>query len=1427
MVPLNADAHTALPPLARVVLAALALGAVPRPRTWVFEALAEPGLREPDTRRPTQEQVREALQTLAQGGWAAQDLRRTGYWSPTSAALPLAWRALLDQARAETLRDTLARCDGYPLLALSRYGPSQLPSVDAAVARLRLEALTGAGLTELSTLETRLPWGCERLDQILPLAVGPVLVDGLAELLAPEVCAIALQEVVAGCLNLLPPPEGLDLDALVARLLTASGPGEAADLGVLRWTYAEWLCAQGQADALDPWLAPALQPTHRPDDAALPGRQAMRTALAAVAQAQAGHWDACINLAEQALVELRKLTGRRTRLLPAQAGTAYALALLARGTPTDWETALKFCLGEGGKREPVLDTPFGFVALAIQMRRGDTRREPGPFRPYTLGGRVQVSPLDLWRWLMRAWLKEGVQPEALSLAELEAAGQLRQRLLAARLTVAVGQLEGALCVLQGESPPAGFFIAGPREHWQQALEALRGIVAPAPAEAAPSAETRLRWVLELDARGGVLDLLAMEQRHGARGWGKLKEVPLSRLQRGAESLSPADAAVARTLQQESYGRTVRFDLPAAVAALVGHPSLALADDPEQLVDLQEAGAELEVLREGERLRVRLWPPMQVGSDEAQPRWGGSAAEQKQLEALRLICVVRDGPHRARLVRLTPAQKRVAQLLGPEGLDIPPQGADQLQQVLTGLGSHFRIHSDDAQTAQAAREVPADARLRAELVPVGEGLQLRLVAAPFGPAWAAEGPRLVPGAGRARLVATLGGESLGVQRDLAAERAHLDTVLQACPPLSAAADEAPCEWSLDDPEQALAVVERLGTLHALQALDWPQGKALKVEGSGLSALTLRVHTRQEWLALEGELAVDEELVLGLQQLLALQKGRKSRFVPLGEGRFLALTQELRERLEALATVAEARAGKEGLASLRIPKVAAPWLQQLTQDLAVTVDEAFAAQLARLDEARAWVPALPRTLQATLRPYQEEGFEWAMRLSYAGLGACLADDMGLGKTLQALAVLLARAGQGAALVVAPTSLVGNWRAEARRFAPSLDVQVYGEPGADRAAQRALDRPGQVLLVSYALLQPEAEAFAARPWATLVLDEAQAIKNAAAKRTQAVFGLQAGFRLALSGTPIENRLGELWSVMQACNPGLLGTQARFNERFAGPIERQRDKTARRQLSRLIAPFILRRTKAQVLDDLPPRTELVLKVQPDAAEQAHYEALRRDALVAAERSLSGDAPGQAQFNILAGLTRLRRAACDPRLVTPSLSLVGAKVQAFGELAAELVANGHKALVFSQFVDFLTLLKGPLDAAGIAYQYLDGSTPAAERMQRVDAFQAGQGDLFLISLKAGGFGLNLTVADYVVIADPWWNPAVEDQATGRAHRIGQQRPVTVYRLVCEGTLEEKILTLHRDKRELAEMLLAGEEGSAMPSCDELVALMREEALPE
>jgi SNF2 family DNA or RNA helicase len=260
---------------------------------------------------------------------------------------------------------------------------------------------------------------------------------------------------------------------------------------------------------------------------------------------------------------------------------------------------------------------------------------------------------------------------------------------------------------------------------------------------------------------------------------------------------------------------------------------------------------------------------------------------------------------------------------------------------------------------------------------------------------------------------------------------------------------------------------------------------------------------------------------------------------------------------------------------------------------------------------------------------------------------------------------------------------------------------------------------------------------------------------------------------------------------------------------------------LRRLVAPFLLRRTKAQVLTDLPPRTEIIHRVEPGPEERAFLEATRRSAIERVSELDDTLEEGQAAFHVLAELTRLRRAACDPRLVAPELGLVGAKVQEFEQLASELVAGRHKALVFSQFTDFLKLLGERLQAAGIRYQYLDGSTPGPERSKRVAAFQRGEGDLFLISLKAGGFGLNLTAADYVLIVDPWWNPAAEDQAMGRAHRIGQLRPVTVYRLVTQGSIEEKIVRLHRSKRDLAEGILSGQDTAAPVDAGQLMELLK------
>jgi SNF2 family DNA or RNA helicase len=318
-----------------------------------------------------------------------------------------------------------------------------------------------------------------------------------------------------------------------------------------------------------------------------------------------------------------------------------------------------------------------------------------------------------------------------------------------------------------------------------------------------------------------------------------------------------------------------------------------------------------------------------------------------------------------------------------------------------------------------------------------------------------------------------------------------------------------------------------------------------------------------------------------------------------------------------------------------------------------------------------------------------------------------------------------------------------------------------------------------------------------------------------------LDGDFKIITTGTHVENHLGELWNIFNFINPGLLGSHDSFNERFAIPIEKNNSLERRKALQKLIKPFILRRRKNQVLDELPAKTEIVLNVEMSTEERSFYESVRQDALQRIE-SDAGDVQDK-RFRILAELTRLRLACCHPKLVNPSIPLNSSKLELFGEIVEELIENKHKALVFSQFTKHLAIIEEYLISQNIKYQYLDGSTSGKQRQERIDDFQRGNGDIFLISLKAGGTGLNLTAADYVIHLDPWWNPAVEDQATDRAHRMGQQRPVTVYRFVTEDSVESKILKLHETKRDLADGLLEGSEGSGKMSAEQLMDLIREQ----
>ncbi len=466
-----------------------------------------------------------------------------------------------------------------------------------------------------------------------------------------------------------------------------------------------------------------------------------------------------------------------------------------------------------------------------------------------------------------------------------------------------------------------------------------------------------------------------------------------------------------------------------------------------------------------------------------------------------------------------------------------------------------------------------------------------------------------------------------------------------------------------------------------------------------------------------------------------------------------------------------------------------------------------KLGNIDEIEAMKK--PRNLKATLRPYQEAGLSWLKFIHGLGSGGVLADDMGLGKTVQTIALLLAikqEEKKVRALIVAPTSVVTNWERELARFAPSLKVALWHGTGRKEVAEET--KEAEVIITSYALLRRDEAFMADLDLTYAILDEAQHIKNPMSATAAAAKKLKSRKRLALTGTPIENRLSEIWSIFDFVSPGLLGPLDRFEQRFSRPIEAGEYKVAQR-LRATIHPFILRRTKQEVAKDLPEKIEMDQICDLSGEQRQVYMNIAREVRAQVLGEVERVGLAKSTIQILAGLTRLRQAACDPRLLGLPRDFSdedSGKLMALRELISEAVEGGHKILVFSQFVMMLKLIEKALREDGITYEYLDGSTK--DRAERVDRFQ---GDptvpVFLISLKAGGTGLNLTAADTVVHFDPWWNPAVEQQATDRAHRIGQTKVVTAYRLVAAGTIEEKILQLKAKKRELVAQVLSEDEG--------------------
>lgn len=872
-----------------------------------------------------------------------------------------------------------------------------------------------------------------------------------------------------------------------------------------------------------------------------------------------------------------------------------------------------------------------------------------------------------------------------------------------------------------------------RAPWQRALEELASL-AEKPARTSEEATT-LAW----EYTPVTHKLTPREQKRS----GGSKSISLKKLRDSAPSyLLDQDHRILKHLEATS-GRSVALGERAWVE-LIGHPNVLFCGVSPMTVERGEFMVDVQQREDGWQLSLK--PEIPPGR--------------------KVVLVDKDG--HLLVYEKTAQVERLLAVLG-SGLSVPEVGTAQLQDALASVSTQVEVRGWQG---LGAEKIKSDSEPRLQIRPSGPGLRVDMRVRPLG-----NETSFAPGEGPTRV----GNAQVETVRNLEEERARAEALR---PRMRLVEPVAEWSWRTHWLEDSLELLESLKDC----PLEWPEGTSLKLR-TPREALRLQVASEQDWFMIEGELELDDQRKLTLQKLLELVANNRGRFVTLGEGEYLALTDDLRRQLEDLRAVSD---GKKG----RVHPLAAQALQDLPGDAD------WERHKARIAQARAVEPKLPRTFQAELRPYQEDGARWMLRLAALGAGACLADDMGLGKTVQTLAVLLARSAGGPALVVAPTSVCPNWIDEAARFAPTLVLHQL--PAKGRAAFLSKLGPRDVLVASYGLL----EELGKRTWHTVVLDEAQAIKNASTQRSKAAQKLESDFRVITTGTPVENHLGELWNLFTFLNPGLLGSHQSFQARFGAD-----DPAARHRLKRLVGPFLLRRTKSQVLTELPPRTDITLHVELPPEERTLYEGLRKDAL---ERLDEKSDP----ITVLAGLTRLRRACCHPELVAPGCGLPGAKLQAFLELVEELRDNRHRALVFSQFVDVLQIARKALDQAGVSYQYLDGSTPIAERKARVDAFQAGEGDLFLISLKAGGFGLNLTAADYVIHLDPWWNPAVEDQASDRAHRIGQERPVTVYRMVARDTVEEKIVALHAHKRELAENLLEDGAQAAGLSTRELITLL-------
>ncbi|MEM6274125.1 MAG: DEAD/DEAH box helicase [Myxococcota bacterium] len=951
--------------------------------------------------------------------------------------------------------------------------------------------------------------------------------------------------------------------------------------------------------------------------------------------------------------------------------------------------------------------------------------------------------------------------------------------------------------------------------WQHRLDLLDETLGTGPD--APERSAQMLWGLSCDPRRPVV---SMVKERGKRGqWRKPKTKRLRAIDWSAVEHRWTDRQLLEDIDGARYTHGHR-PIVHAIESLVEHERLVDAEDPTRPLRLLAYQPTIRVEAADDTLSVHvmfLGKTMDLRQLHARILQDSSLALHLDMSSYTPYRGQSPGPSARTLIDVRDTYDDVfiwvdwsadffpfLRALGISGQRYPKHTFDRIRRIVERLGELLNVEwvasSDSKRIIALSRAV-----LTASPSATDGAVTLNVAIEPhpgcglFAPG---DGSTTVPGLD--------GKDLIWIERDFDQEAArvlHLRELLGAEAFATLGTFHA---FELESAEALLpliALAERDGSYE----LRWQSLEPLRVAKVG--RVSLRLNSQLDWFGIHGEARIDDRSVTLNALLQTVRQNR--RFVRLDAKRFAEIDQELFDRLRhvdaavrADADDAQLQIGREGLLSIR---------ETLDALGPIQADEELERFRHEVDGLRSWVPTPPEELESVLRPYQREGFEWLARMGRLRLGCVLADDMGLGKTLQALAYLAARERNNPTLIVAPTSVCENWKRECRRFTSELQPILYRGPArARRLRDLAAD---DVVVVSYALLVRDHEPLSATDWDVVVFDEAQYLKNPNAKTTRAAMALPALHRLALTGTPIENHLGELWSLFRLLVPGLLGPHKRFTERFARPIHAG-SREAAAALSALIRPYILRRDKAAVAPELPPREEIVVHVDLDATSQALYERVRAHA----ELHLTSNAQEQLglekrRFEVLSSLTKLRQAACSPALLDEAGERRSPKLTRALDMLEMLVDEGRQVLVFSQFVRFLDLLQHELDGRTLPSLRLDGSTPGPTRQARIDAFQHGECPVFLISLKAGGTGLNLTAADTVIHLDPWWNPAAEQQANDRAHRIGQTKPVTVYKLVARGTVEDKILELQRRKKELLASALGGTTTAFALSVEEMTEL--------